>query len=203
MWGLAGWEGRVWQVLSRRLLDLYGEIDSGYPSMSVIVIGLSLPILRKRWRCLLYYVYWLPVGCCMGATGSKYLEYNSTIRTENTLNSRTLNNRTKAVHRTKQWMKSTNKTGNKQCRHWMDECLSKRFNCDHPILAWVKYLCVTELTIATLFCSCVSSWGISSHAEEFHFLPAGSPVALWRIIELPSTLCGLMPNLQSSTSWIP
>ncbi len=62
---------------------------------------------------------------------------------------------------------------------------------------------ITELTIATLFCSCASSWGISSRAAKFYFLPAGSLVALWRIIEFPSTLYGLMPNLQSSTSRIP
>jgi hypothetical protein len=62
---------------------------------------------------------------------------------------------------------------------------------------------IMELKIAILFCLCVSSWGINSHATEFYFLLAGSLMALWRIIELPSTLYGPMANLQISTSWIP
>jgi hypothetical protein len=43
--------------LSHRLLNLYGEIGSGYSSMSMMEIGLLLPILRQRWHCLLYDVY--------------------------------------------------------------------------------------------------------------------------------------------------
>ncbi len=115
----------------------YGEISSEYPSMSIIVIGLSLPILIQRWRCLLYDVYWLPDGCC--TVGSKYLEYNSSIRAENTLNNRTLDSWTKAPNRTKQWMNKswTMKTGNKQYMHRMVKRLSKRINCDRPILARV------------------------------------------------------------------
>ncbi len=61
----------------------------------------------------------------------------------------------------------------------------KSFNCDPPIFTTFKYLCVMELTIATLFCPCVSSWGISNRAAEFHFLPAGSLVVLWKIHETP------------------
>ncbi len=64
--------GRVF-LLSRRLLNPYGEIGSGYPSMSMIVISLLLPILRQSWRCLLYDVYSLLVGCYI--SGSKYLVY--------------------------------------------------------------------------------------------------------------------------------
>jgi hypothetical protein len=30
------------------LLNPYGEIGSGYPSMSMIAVGLSLPILRQK-----------------------------------------------------------------------------------------------------------------------------------------------------------
>ncbi len=33
---------------------------------SLTVIGLSLPILRQRWRCLMYDVYLLSDGCCLG-----------------------------------------------------------------------------------------------------------------------------------------
>jgi hypothetical protein len=44
-------------VLSRHLLNQYGEIGCGYLDMSMMVIGLSLPLLRQRWRCLLYDVY--------------------------------------------------------------------------------------------------------------------------------------------------
>jgi hypothetical protein len=43
--------------LSRRLLNLYGEIGYGYSSMSMMEIGLLLPILRQRWHCLLHDVY--------------------------------------------------------------------------------------------------------------------------------------------------
>jgi hypothetical protein len=66
---------------------------SRYPSMSLMVIGLSLPILKQRWRCLMFDVYGLLDDCCL--RDSKYLEYKSSIRTEkNTLNNQTLNNRT-------------------------------------------------------------------------------------------------------------
>jgi hypothetical protein len=67
-------------VLSHNLLNPYGEIGSEYPSMSMIVISLLLPILRQRWRCLPYDVYELLDGCCKVVTGSKYLEHNSSIR---------------------------------------------------------------------------------------------------------------------------
>jgi hypothetical protein len=46
---------------------------------------------------------------------------------------------------------------------------------------------ILELKIVTLFCWCVSSWSVSSCAAEFHFLPAGSLMALWRMIKFPST----------------
>jgi hypothetical protein len=95
-------------TVSRRLHNPYGEIGSGYPSMSMIVIGLSLPILRQRWSWLVYDVYWLLNGCCN--VGSKYLEYNSSIRTENTPHNRTLNNGTKALN----WTKENRQTKVKQ-----------------------------------------------------------------------------------------
>ncbi len=44
---------------------------------------------------------------------------------------------------------------------------------------------ITEFTIATLICLCVSSWGISSRAAELQFLPAGSLLALWKIHRTP------------------
>jgi hypothetical protein len=79
----------------------------------------------------------------------------------------------------------------------MVECFTKRLNCDCPIFTRVKYLVITKLIIATLICSCIR--GISSHAAKFYVLPAGSIVALWKNHRTTSTLCGLMPNLQSST----
>ncbi len=39
---------RFKMFVSRHLLNPYGEIGSGYFSMSMIVIGLSLPILRLK-----------------------------------------------------------------------------------------------------------------------------------------------------------
>jgi hypothetical protein len=47
----------VYNVIVSRLLNLSGEIGSGYPSMSMIVIDFLLPILKQRWRCLLYDVF--------------------------------------------------------------------------------------------------------------------------------------------------
>jgi hypothetical protein len=41
-------ELKVEQELSRHLLSLYEEIGSGHPSMSMIIIGLSLSILRQK-----------------------------------------------------------------------------------------------------------------------------------------------------------
>jgi hypothetical protein len=54
-----------------------------------------------------------------GVMGSKYLECNSSIRTEHILNNRTLN-QTKALNE----QKSNNKTSNKQRRHRIVDCFS-------------------------------------------------------------------------------
>jgi hypothetical protein len=97
----------------------------------------------------------------------------------------------------------TIKTRNKQYRQWMVECSQKGWNVTIQYLLGLNIFVIKELKIATLICLCVSSWGISSRAAEFYFLPAGSLLALWRMIEFPSTPCGLMPNLQSITSQIP
>jgi hypothetical protein len=83
----------------------------------------------------------------------------------------------------------TIKTGNKWYRHRIVECLSIELLLSK--LARVKYLCDYGIDKSNLFCPCVSSWGISSCAVEFHFLQAGTLVAFWRMIELHSTLCGL------------
>jgi hypothetical protein len=160
--------------------------------MSMIVIGLSLPILKQRWCCLLYDVY-----CCMWITGSKYLEFNSSIRTENMLSKRTKSTESNKALKNKSW---TTKTGNKQYRHWMVECFQKGWIVNVQYVQGLNIFEITELTIATLFCSCVSSWGIGSRAAESYFLLAGSLMALLRMIKLPSTLYGLMLNLQSNTS---
>ncbi len=61
------------------LLIPNGEIGSEYPTISMMVIGISLPILRLRWCCLLYDV--LTAGWLL-FMGSKYLEYDSSIRTQ-------------------------------------------------------------------------------------------------------------------------
>ncbi len=110
----------------------YGDIGSGNPSKSMTVIGLSLPILRQRWCCLMYDVYWLLDSCCIWSRGSRYL------------NNWALKNLTKALNRTKRKrskQKSKNKTANKRHRHWAVDCFDERLNCHGPILARVKYLC--------------------------------------------------------------
>ncbi len=97
-----------------------------------------------------------------------------------------------------------NTTHNKQHRHWMVECLQKGWIVTLQYLQGLHIFMIIESTIATMFYSCLSSWGISSRAAEFHFFQqAHSWPPLWRMIEFPSTLCGLMPNLQNNTNQIP
>jgi hypothetical protein len=57
-----------------------GEIGSGYPTNVYDGNRLSLPILRQKMCYLLYDLYWLARWLLLW--GSKYLEYNSSIRTE-------------------------------------------------------------------------------------------------------------------------
>jgi hypothetical protein len=112
--------------------------------MSMMVIGLSLPILRQRWRCLLYDVYWL-YGYCIWSRDRNTWNTIPVSEQKNTLNNLTLN-------RTKHWIKQstesnkrkqkpTNITGNKQTGTELLSVLTKRLNRDRSILAWVKYLC--------------------------------------------------------------
>jgi hypothetical protein len=56
------------------------------------------------------------------------------------------------------------------------------------ILARVKYLCDYGIDNCNPVCLCVSSWGIRSHDPEFFVSSAGSHVASWKTIELPSSL---------------
>ncbi len=190
--------------MSYRLLNSDGEIGSEYPSMSMIAIGLLLHTLRQRWRCLLYDVYWLPVGYCMWVAQLNNLEYNSSNRKENTLCSRAPNNQIKPLNRTKHWIEQSTEshkvlnptkhwmnksptiiTSNKRYRHCMVWAFQKSLTVTVQYLHRLNILVITESTIETLFCSCVSSWGISSCAAEFHFLPAGSLMALWKIHGTP------------------
>ncbi len=131
---------------------------------------------------------------------SKYLEYHSSIRTENTLNSLTLKSRTKSTELNHSW---TIKTDNKQHSHWMVWMFPKKVNCDRPIFARVKYHCDYGIDNCNPVLLMLVHEASVEHAAEFYFLLAGSLMAIWRVIQLPSTLCGLMPNLQNNTSQIP
>jgi hypothetical protein len=122
--------------------------------MSMMVIGLSLLILRQRWCCLLYDVYWLPDGCCLGDWNT----WNTipVSEQENTLNNQTLS---QTNHWTEQNKTEQTKSGTinwKQTnRHWITECLMKGWivTVQCPILDRVlNIFVITELTIATLFC---------------------------------------------------
>jgi hypothetical protein len=62
------WSGHKYHVFPSSCL-----LGSGNPSMSMLKIGLSLPILRRRWRCQMYDVYWLPDGCFLWSRGIKIL----------------------------------------------------------------------------------------------------------------------------------
>jgi hypothetical protein len=153
-------------------------LGSGYPSESMIVIGLSLPIPRQRWCCLMKDVSWLPEECCNGLTGSKYLECNASIRTENTLNNRTRAlNWTKEDRANKSW---TIKLAIDNTSTEWSSVLRKGWIVTVEYLQGLNIFVITELIIATLFYWCVSSWGISSSAAKFYFLPVGSLVALWK-----------------------
>jgi hypothetical protein len=182
-------------------LNPYRDIGPGNPPMSMIVIGLSLPLLRQRWRCLMHNVYWLPDGCCLWSRGSKYLEYNSSIRTKNQMN-----NQTKALNRwkrnrvNKSWTikLAIDDTGT----DWLS-VLKKGWIVTVQYLQGLIIFVIAELAIATLFCSCVSSGGIRCRAAEFYVFPAGSLEVFWKNIGPHSTLCGLVPNFQSCISWIP
>jgi hypothetical protein len=71
------------------------------------------------------------------------------------------------------------------------QALNRRVSFKKGRIVTVQYLLglnifvIMELTFATLFCSCVSSWGISGLAGEFYFLSARSLLVLWRMIEFP------------------
>jgi hypothetical protein len=94
---------RLPSLLSCRRLNPYGEIGSGNPSMSMMVIGLSLPLLRQRWPCLLYYVYWLPDGCCIWSRDQNTWKTIPESEQKNALNNRTLYNGT--LSWIKHWIK--------------------------------------------------------------------------------------------------
>ncbi len=120
----------------------------------MMLLGLSLPILRQRWRCLLCDVYWLPNGCCL-CDCRKRNTWNTIPVSEqkNTLINRTLN---PTKHWIKQRKQNEQKSNNRLARNKTDteslSVLKKMLNCDCSILAKVKYIFVlTELIIATLF----------------------------------------------------
>ncbi len=89
--------------LSRPLLNQYGEIGSGYPSNVYDGNRLLFPILREKM--VLSDVHTVLIDCRMVVVmGSKYLEYNASIRTEKSTEqmiNRTLNNRTKLIEQKK------------------------------------------------------------------------------------------------------
>jgi hypothetical protein len=155
-----------------------------------------LPKLRQRWSWLVYDVYWLPNGCCN--VGSKYL--GNTIPVSEQKIHRIIEH---LIIEQKHWIEQKKTDKQKSNNKFTLNSIGTDWLSVSQNLQGLNIFVITELKIAILFCLCVSSWGISSHAAEFYFLPAGSLVALWRIIELPSTLCGPMANPRSSTSWIP
>jgi hypothetical protein len=100
----------------------------------------------------MYNVYWLPDGCCLWSRGSKYLEYNSSIRIKNKLN-----NQTKALNRSKRnrvnksW---TIKLGiDDTGTDWLS-VLKKGWIVTVQYLQGLIIFVITELAIATLF-ACV------------------------------------------------
>ncbi len=68
-----------------------------------------------------------------------------------------------------------------------------RLNHDRPMFVRVKYLEITELTIATLFAQVFVMRHQTSCCRFFAF-PAGSLVASWKTIEPPPQLCCFIPT---------
>ncbi len=112
----------------------------------MIVIGLSLP----------------------GVMGSKYLECSPVSEQKTHRIRRTMNNRTKALNRTKE--DRTNKTQTIQLaiNNTDTEWLSVLQKGWIVTVQYLQYL-IMVLTIAALFFLCVSSWGINSLAAKFYF----------------------------------
>ncbi len=120
----------------------------------------------------------------MWVTGSKYLECYYSIRTEKILNIWTLNNWTKTLIRTKEKQNSQKLNNKLAINNIGTEWLTvsrKGWIVTIKYLQGLNIFVITELTSATLFCLCICSWSISNRAAEFHFLPAGSLMALWKI----------------------
>jgi hypothetical protein len=107
--------------------------------MSMMVIGLLFPILRQRWRCQMYDIYWLPDGCCLVDRNT----WNTIPVSEqkNTLNNWIIEQRTESNKRKQNEQKSNNKLALNKTDTELLSVLMKRLNRNDPILAWVIYLC--------------------------------------------------------------
>ncbi len=87
---------------------------------------------------------------------------------------------------------ATNNTGTE----WF-ECLKKGWIVTFQYLVGFNIFMITNRQLQPCFARVLVHEAslVISRAAEFYFLPAGSLMALWRIIESLSTPCGLMPNL--------
>ncbi len=173
------------------------DISSRNPSMSMIVIGLSSyaktkVVLTDVW-CLLT-AGWMLYSIWSNSIEIPGMQFQYQTR-KNKLYYLTLNNRTKALNPTKarnQTKKDrTNKSQtiklaiNNTCTDWLS-VLWKCWIITIQYLQWLNIFVITELTIASLFCPCVSPWSIRCHAAEFYVFAAGSLVAFWKTTELPN-----------------
>jgi hypothetical protein len=153
------------QWLSRRLLNPYGEIGSTYPSMSMIIIGLLLRILRQKMAmsavwCLLTAWWMLYNGIEIHfqyqdrthTMNNSNAEQKNRIEQKHWVEQKALNQTKNAESNKKHWIKQkalnrtksteSNKsqtiiTGTKQYKHWPENAVQMRLNCDCPILARV------------------------------------------------------------------
>ncbi len=151
-------------------------------------------VLSAEW-CLLtagWLLYWV--------MGLRYLEYIPVSEQKIHWIIRILNNRTKGMIQTKVLNKqksnnnklATNNTGTE----WF-ECLKKGWIVTFQYLLGFNIFVITNRQLQPCFASVLVHEAslVISRAAEFYFLPAGSLMALWRIIESLSTPCVLMPNL--------
>ncbi len=126
-----------------------------------------------------------------GVTGSKYLECNSSIRTE-----KILNNQTKALNPTKGDRVNKSRTTKLAINNTGTELFSawwKGWIVTVQYLWGLNIYVITELTIVTLFV-CVLVHEASVVVYQILCFPAGSLVAFWKTIESPSTLCASCLN---------
>ncbi len=177
--------------------------------MSMMVIGSHFLYQDKRWRCLMYDVYWLAGWLLLW--GSKYWEYYSSIRTKNTLNIGMIEhkwsyrtNQTKAGQKwmkIKQLMNKKRKLATNLNKHWTYK--NEGWIMTIQYLQGLNIFVIMELTFAILFARVLAMRHQISCSRFLCFSTGGSLVASWKSIEAPSSFVASYLTFHCSTSRVP